>query len=101
MLVYTAVYLIIASIYRFALTEEQALSFEKFILWVRKNSKALPLTFLLGFYVSLVVKRWWEQYVKLPWPDEIATFLKVSITRTPTSDTSEHEDQENLRIRQT
>ena len=35
----------------------------------------MPLTFLLGFYVSLVVKRWWEQYVKLPWPDEVATFL--------------------------
>ena len=38
----------------------------------------MPLTFLLGFYVSLVVKRWWEQYVKLPWPDEVATFLKAS-----------------------
>jgi hypothetical protein len=24
----------------------------------------VPLTFLLGFYVSLVVKRWWEQYCK-------------------------------------
>ena len=37
----------------------------------------LPITFLLGFYVSLVVKRWWEQYSKLPWPDTIAIYLKV------------------------
>ena len=36
----------------------------------------LPLTFLLGFYVSLVVKRWWEQYNKLPWPDNIASYLR-------------------------
>ena len=36
----------------------------------------LPLTFLLGFYVSLVVKRWWEQYCKLPWPDNIAVYLR-------------------------
>ena len=36
----------------------------------------LPITFLLGFYVSLVVKRWWEQWSKLPWPDTIAIYLK-------------------------
>ena len=25
--------------------------------------------------MSLVVKRWWEQYCKLPWPDTIAYYL--------------------------
>ena len=40
----------------------------------------LPITFLLGFYVSLVVKRWWEQYCKLPWPDNIALYLKGLVT---------------------
>ena len=40
----------------------------------------LPLTFLLGFYVSLVVRRWWEQYCKLPWPDSIAIFLRGLVT---------------------
>ena len=39
----------------------------------------LPITFLLGFYVSLVVKRWWEQYWKLPWPDSIAIYLKCLV----------------------
>ena len=34
------------------------------------------MTFLLGFYVSLVVKRWWEQYTKLPWPDKMAILLR-------------------------
>ena len=57
----------------------------------------MPLTFLLGFYVSLVVKRWWEQYVKLPWPDEVATLLKAGITK----DKEEDEEGENQRIRRT
>ena len=30
------------------------------------------LSFLLGFYVSLVAKRWWDQYRLLPWPDDLA-----------------------------
>ena len=44
---------------------------------VQYSVAGLPITFLLGFYVSLVVKRWWEQYSKLPWPDTIAIYLKV------------------------
>ena len=43
----------------------------------------LPITFLLGFYVSLVVKRWWEQYCKLPWPDTIAIFVKGLVVGAP------------------
>ena len=39
------------------------------------SALGLPITFLLGFYVSLVVKRWWEQYCKLPWPDTIAIYV--------------------------
>ena len=37
-----------------------SISFSKATYW-----PGLPLTFLLGFYVSLVVRRWWEQYCKL------------------------------------
>ena len=29
------------------------------------------MTFLLGFYVSNIVKRWWDQYKQLPWPDTL------------------------------
>ena len=44
----------------------------------------VPITFLLGFYVSLVVKRWWEQYCKLPWPDTIAYYLAgLVVTHVP------------------
>ena len=39
------------------------------------GSYARDITFLLGFYVSLVAKRWWEQYRLLPWPDNLAMML--------------------------
>ena len=60
----------------------------------------MPLTFLLGFYVSMVVKRWWEQYVKLPWPDEVATMLKAGVTEKTAEEESE-EGGENVKIRRT
>lgn len=37
------------------------------------------MSFVLGFYVSLVVKRWWDQYKLLPWPDTLALFLNAGI----------------------
>lgn len=37
------------------------------------------MSFVMGFYVSLVVKRWWEQYKLLPWPDTLALFLNAGI----------------------
>ena len=64
------------------------------VQWLH-DPPTLQLTFILGFYVSLVVKRWWDQYVKLPWPDEVAMFIKAGITK------EEGESGENLRIRRT
>ena len=36
------------------------------------NSKLIPLNFILGFYVSFVVGRWWNWYNAIPWPDAVA-----------------------------
>jgi len=32
--------------------------------------------FLLGFYVSVVYTRWWNLYMSIPWPDDIAMTLR-------------------------
>ena len=58
--------------------------------WCRTQSTGVPITFLLGFYVSLVVKRWWEQYCKLPWPDTIAIYLKVNLLGKSTNDMQQY-----------
>lgn len=31
--------------------------------------------FLSGFYVTLVVSRWWGQYENVPWPDRLAALV--------------------------
>ena len=35
----------------------------------------IPTTFLIAFYVSQVVNRWWDQFMSLPWPDGLALKL--------------------------
>ena len=42
---------------------------------VNALNMARDLTFLLGFYVSTVAKRWWDQVSYLPEPDNLALFL--------------------------
>ena len=39
----------------------------------------IPITFLTGFYVSEVVRRYWEQYRSLPYPDRLALKLVTYI----------------------
>ena len=63
--------------YRFALSPGWQREFERYVEYFDENigSYARDITFLLGFYVSLVAKRWWEQYRLLPWPDNLAMML--------------------------
>ena len=49
----------------------------------RKQSAGVPITFLLGFYVHLIIRRWWEQCGKLPWPDNLAMYLLALVRERP------------------
>ncbi|KAA3672998.1 uncharacterized protein DEA37_0014888 [Paragonimus westermani] len=49
--------------------------FESACLYCDKYNNMIPVPFVLGFYVALVVNRWWEQFQSLPWPDQIALYL--------------------------
>jgi Bestrophin, RFP-TM, chloride channel len=44
-------------------------TFERLCIHIDETINHVPLTFVLGFYVSFVVSRWWEQLVSYPWPD--------------------------------
>lgn len=37
------------------------------------------LTSPLGFYVALVVSRWWAQYESIPWPDRIMNLVSCNV----------------------
>lgn len=43
------------------------------------HGSSIPICFVLGFYVSLVVEGWWDQYTAMPWPDPICSLIANSI----------------------
>lgn len=53
--------------------------FEKLKTYFGAQSESIPMSFVLGFYVSLIVARWWQQYKLLPWPDTLALFISAAI----------------------
>lgn len=48
--------------------------FEEIAVYCETYSNFIPVAFILGFYVTLVVSRYWEQLNLLPWPHRLATF---------------------------
>lgn len=53
--------------------------FEGVVKYCALNSNLIPLSFVLGFYVSIVMTRWWNQYISIPWPDPIAVFVSSTV----------------------
>nr|CAD7576461.1 unnamed protein product [Timema californicum] len=79
LLVYTAVYFTLSVVYRLLLNEEHRLLFEKIALHCQAYGELIPISFVLGFYVSIVIKRWWDQYICMPWPDNMAMFVSTLV----------------------
>ncbi|BFZ13657.1 hypothetical protein BsWGS_16696 [Bradybaena similaris] len=69
LIIFISVYAAISLVYRFGLTEDQKLFFEAVVLGLFDATSAIPLSFLLGFYVTFIVQRWWKQFNNVPWPD--------------------------------
>ncbi|XP_064099378.1 bestrophin-2-like [Macrobrachium nipponense] len=68
-LVYCFLYFICSLVYRFGLDEQQRRTFEQLSLYCDYFRNLIPIFFVLGFYVSIIVQRWWEQYRNIPRPD--------------------------------
>ena len=43
--------------------------YEKICIQVGKFTDMIPMSFVLGFYVSIVISRWWDQFMHIAWPD--------------------------------
>uniref|UniRef100_A0A8C5IGX6 Bestrophin homolog n=1 Tax=Junco hyemalis TaxID=40217 RepID=A0A8C5IGX6_JUNHY len=61
------------------LHESQRLMFEKLALYCNSYAELIPVSFVLGFYVALVVSRWWAQYESIPWPDRIMNLVSCNV----------------------
>ncbi|KAJ8679282.1 hypothetical protein QAD02_015069 [Eretmocerus hayati] len=79
MLLFLTLYYCLSVTYRMVLVDEQKKIFEKVVEFCRKHSSSSPLSFVLGFYVTIVMNRWWNQYISIPWPDSIAVFVSATI----------------------
>ena len=45
--------------------------FESVVKYFDAFLSLIPLSFVLGFYVSYVASRWWQQFLAIPWPDKL------------------------------
>ncbi|XP_069831170.1 bestrophin-3 isoform X1 [Dendropsophus ebraccatus] len=78
-LLFMSLYTTLSVIYRFFLSESQKRYFEKLSLYCDRYAEQIPVTFVLGFYVTLVVNRWWNQFVNLPWPDRLMLLISSNV----------------------
>ena len=56
--------------------------FEDIAVYCETFNNLIPVAFILGFYVSLVVNRFWEQLNMLPWPHRLASFTSSLVQGT-------------------
>ncbi|MBN3311776.1 BEST1 protein, partial [Atractosteus spatula] len=71
LLIFTILYFSLSALYRFILPDRQRRLFEKLSLYCNRYAELIPVSFVLGFYVTLVVSRWWGQFESVPWPDRL------------------------------
>ncbi|KAJ8251996.1 hypothetical protein COCON_G00213080 [Conger conger] len=75
LLIFTLLYSALSGMYRFLLNESQKRLFEKLAIYCDRYAELIPVSFILGFYVTLVVSRWWGQFESVPWPDRLGSLV--------------------------
>ncbi|XP_040202487.1 bestrophin-2 [Rana temporaria] len=78
-LAFFLMYLTLSITYRFLLNENQKRSFEKVSIYCNNYANLIPVSFVLGFYVTLVVNRWWNQYLCMPMPDRVMCAITATV----------------------
>ena len=77
LLIFLGIYFLLSLFYHLVLcyypTHKQ--TFELICVYADRFSSSIPITFLIGFYVTQVVSRWWDQFMTLPHPDNLALKL--------------------------
>jgi len=71
LILFLVVYALLGVIYRQLMNEPQQKLFESVVRYFDAFLNLIPLSFVLGFYVSYVASRWWQQFLAIPWPDKL------------------------------
>ncbi|XP_017864067.1 PREDICTED: bestrophin-4 [Drosophila arizonae] len=79
LLVFVCIYVLLAFIYRVCLNSTLRKGFEYAVMYCNSQLNLIPLSFVMGYFVAIVMTRWWQQYTTIPWPDSIATLISCSV----------------------
>ncbi|XP_043503284.1 bestrophin-4-like [Polistes fuscatus] len=80
LLLFLIMFASLSAIYRYALIDAQKREFEKLVIYCDTFINLIPLSFVLGFYVSHVADRWWKQYNAIPWPDKVMHLVALYVS---------------------
>ncbi|GAB1862950.1 Bestrophin homolog [Camponotus japonicus] len=80
LLLYLLLFGILSALYRHAFNAAQKREFEQIVIYCDTLITLIPLSFVLGFYVSYVAQRWWKQYKAIPWPDKVMHLVALYVS---------------------
>uniref|UniRef100_A0A8B9CJ25 Bestrophin homolog n=1 Tax=Anser brachyrhynchus TaxID=132585 RepID=A0A8B9CJ25_9AVES len=53
--------------------------YTKVAQYCNRSTDLIPMSFVLGFYVTLIVNRWWAQYTSIPLPDQLMCVISSNV----------------------
>ena len=72
---YLLIYFAFHLLYEYGLNERGRQVFEHIVAYAASYTATIPLSFVLGFFVTNVMSRWWDQYMMIPWPTSVSVYL--------------------------
>ncbi|KAK6049972.1 hypothetical protein COOONC_12523 [Cooperia oncophora] len=86
LLIWCILYAILSIMYRLFLVKHHKETFENICIFFNEHSSFIPVTFMLGFYVSAVFNRWRQVYDNMGWIDQYAVaFYLENVLVAPTA----------------
>uniref|UniRef100_A0A0V0JBM2 Bestrophin homolog n=1 Tax=Schistocephalus solidus TaxID=70667 RepID=A0A0V0JBM2_SCHSO len=77
--IYLIIYYLIHIIYRYALSFEQKQTFNTMVVYCEDIAAQLPVSFVLGFFVSGIINRWFQTFMHIPWLHEITYNVMAAV----------------------
>ncbi|XP_072031912.1 bestrophin-4-like [Amphiura filiformis] len=79
MIAFLVAFFFLSFVYRYGLKGEHKVNFEELCEYAYRYRSTLPISFILGFYVTVIYNRWWSQFNAIPRPDAIAANVAAHI----------------------
>ncbi|XP_044749295.1 bestrophin-2-like [Coccinella septempunctata] len=79
LILYLFIYYCLNLSYNYAMDARAKSYFEEIVQYFSQYGSLIPVSFVLGFYIDVVMERWWDQYSSIPFPDNLAIIVGASI----------------------